>query len=59
MERPLKMCLPYTLQTVVFYSIGKSKYHPLSCNNECILRSLLQGSSTQFFFNETFLRDHK
>jgi len=47
MERPLKMCLPYTSQIVVVYSIGKSKYHRLSCNNECIPRSLLQGSSIQ------------
>ncbi len=49
MERPLKMCLPYASQIVVVSSGGKLKYHSLSCNSECIPRSLLQGSSIQIF----------
>lgn len=49
MEEPLKMCLPYASQIVVVYSVGKLKHHPLSCNSECIPRSLLQGSLIQVF----------
>ena len=52
MERPLKMCLPYASQIVIVYSVGKLKHHPLNGNNECILRSLLQGSSIQVFLFE-------